>query len=380
MNDTTKIDLHNTASSDEAIAIIETSVKTLIANPSLAHSLPAIMLRGAPGVGKSTIVKDIADRLGIGFIDVRLAQLERVDFCGLPSVDDHVTEWNVPAFWPRDKKSKGIILLDEITSAPADLQVAAYQLVLDRRISNSNYELPDGWYIIAAGNRVTDRAVVKTMSSALANRFMHFEVEPNAEDWRGWAVKHDINPSVTGFIQFRPGLLHKMDNQNLEQGWPSPRSWEKVSNVLAMFDREGNEEILRKVVYGLIGPNVGVEFIEFHRTAKKFGNVLDMLTNPKTKIEIPTKSDEKCAFAAAVNYLLWNGKSEKDDKVRVEGMYRILNALTADFAVMIVKCAMQGNTRVSKLQAIKLIMSSPSYKEFAKKHAKAFAEKLSLDK
>ena len=144
MNDSTKIDMHNTISSDEAIAIIEKSVKTLIDNPSLARSLPPIMLRGAPGIGKSTIVREIADRLGIGFIDVRLANLERVDLCGLPSVNDHITEWNIPTFLPRDKKSKGILLLDEITSAPADLQVACYSLVLDRKIPNSNYEIPDG--------------------------------------------------------------------------------------------------------------------------------------------------------------------------------------------------------------------------------------------
>lgn len=376
--ESTKIDLHNVTSSDEAINIIETSVKKLLDNPDRAHRLPPIMLRGAPGVGKSTIVKEIADRLGIGFIDVRLAQLERVDFCGLPSVNDHVTEWNVPAFWPRDKKSKGIILLDEITSAPSDLQVAAYQLVLDRKISNSNYELPDGWFIVAAGNRITDRAVVKVMSSALANRFLHLELEPNAEDWCGWAVSHDIHPSVTGFITFRPALLHKMDNQNLEQGWPSPRSWEKVSNVLAMFG--DNEDVLRKVVYGLIGPNVGVEFIEFHRTAKNFDNVLEMLTNPKAKIVIPTKSDEKCAFAAALVYLLWNGKNEADHKKRVSGMYRILDELTQDFVAMICKQAMLGNTKVSRLQAIQLIMSDKAYPDFAKKHAKAFGERLSLDK
>ena len=378
MNESTKIDQHNVICTNEAIEIIEASVRTQMNNPSLAGSLPAIMLRGAPGVGKSTIVRDIANRLGIEFIDVRLSQLERVDFCGLPSVNDGTTTWNVPSFWPRDKKSKGILMLDEITSAPADVQVAAYQLVLDRQISNSNYKLPDGWYIIAAGNRTIDRAVVKTMSSALANRFMHFEVDANVEDWYQWGVAHDINPSVTGFIKFRPALLSKMDGQNLECGWPSPRSWERVSSMLPIFG--DNEEVLRKVVYGLVGPSAGVEFIEFHRTAKKFDDVLEMLTNPKAKVVIPTKADEKCAFAAAVSYLLWNGKNEKDDKVRVEGMYRIINEMTSDFAVMIVKAAMLGNTRVARMNAVKMICSSKSYAEFAKKHAKAFADRHSLDK
>ena len=377
MNDATQLDQHNVISTAEAVAIIETAVKTQAANPALAGKLPAIMLRGAPGVGKSTIVKDIANRLGIGFIDVRLAQLERVDFCGLPSVDDGVTKWNVPSFWPRDKKSKGILLLDEITSAPADVQVAAYQLVLDRQISNSNYTLPDGWYVIAAGNRTIDRAVVKTMSSALANRFVHFEIDPNVEDWYGWGAQHGIHPSVTGFIKFRPALLSKMDGQNLECGWPSPRSWERVSSMIPIFD--GNEDVLRKVVYGLVGPGAGVEFMEFHRTARKFDDVLEMLTNPKAKITIPSKADEKCAFAAAVSYLIWNGKDEKEDAKRVDGMYRIVKELSSDFAVLVVKSALLGNARVSRLQAIKLISTSKHYAEFAKAHAKTFAEKLSLD-
>ena len=94
MNDTTKINQHNVVSSNDAITYIESLVNTLIADQSLARKLPPIMLRGAPGVGKSTIVRSIAEKLGIEFIDIRLSQLERVDFCGLPSIEDHTTTWN----------------------------------------------------------------------------------------------------------------------------------------------------------------------------------------------------------------------------------------------------------------------------------------------
>ena len=366
---TTSVDMHNLVSSEEAINLIETSVKTLIANPNLADSLPPILLRGAPGVGKSTIVRTIANKLNIGFVDVRLAEMERVDFAGLPSVADGTTEWNVPSFWPRDPDSKGIILLDEITSAPADVQVAAYQIVLDRKISNSNYKLPNGWFIVAAGNRTNDRAVVKTMSSALANRFMHFEVAANIEDWILWAVAHDIHPSVTGYLRYRPESLFKMDAQNLEMGWPSPRSWERVSNVLPMFGT--NEDVLRKAVYGLVGNNVGVEFMEFHRINEQFDDVLEMLTNPKAEVKIPKEIDRKYALVSAVSYLLWNGKTDKDDTIRVEGLYRIANELSADFATALIKSAMVGNSRVPRMQAVAKIMKSKSYPEFAKKYSAA---------
>ena len=331
----------------------------------MAGSLPAIMLRGAPGVGKSTIVRTVAQNLGIGFIDVRLAQMERVDFTGLPSVREGMTEWNVPSFWPRDMKSKGIILLDEITSAPSDCQVAAYSVVLDRRIPNSNYVLPNGWLIVAAGNRTCDRAVVKTMSSALANRFVHFEVEANSEDWVKWAIVNDINPAIIGFINYRPSHLLKMEGQNLEQGWPSPRSWERVSNVIKMFN--GNIELLRKVVYGLIGNGVGLEFMEFYKMSAEFDSILEVMLNDKAEFTLPDKNDKKYAVASAVIYHLWNGTDEKDTEARINGFYRILSKMPNDFGAMMIRSAMLGNKKVKPMDAMKKIMTNKNYATAAKK-------------
>ena len=365
MANNSAIDMHNLVSSDEITNIVETAAKTLIAHPELAGSLPAIMLRGAPGVGKSTIVRTVAQKLGIGFIDVRLAQMERVDFAGLPSVKDGMTEWNVPSFWPRDMKSKGIILLDEITSAPSDCQVAAYSVVLDRRIPNSNYVLPNGWLIVAAGNRTCDRAVVKAMSSALANRFVHFEVEANSEDWVKWAVCNDINPAVVGYINYRPNNLFKMEGQNLEQGWPSPRSWERVSNCISMFN--GNTELLRKVVYGLIGNGVGIEFMEFFKMSAEFDSILEVMTNDKATFVLPDKADRRFAVASAVVYHLWNGTSDEDTENRVNGFYKVLMAMPNDFGAMMIKSAMLGNKKVTPMDAMRKIMTNKNYAEAAKK-------------
>ena len=360
------VDMHNLVSSADAASIIETMAKSRIAG----QNTNACLFRGKPGIGKSSIVKQVAEKLEIEFVDIRLAQLDRVDLCGLPSVDNGTTRWNVPMFWPTDPDSKGIIFFDEITSALPDVQVAAYSVILDRKIPNTDYQLPKGWQIVAAGNLSTDRAVVKSMSSALANRFMHFELEANTKDWEVWALSNDIHPSVTGYINYRPENLLVMNGQNLEQGWPSPRSWEGVSKAVANFG--ANEHLLQKVVYGLIGPGVGVEFMAFYKIASQFDDVMNMLQNPTAEINIPIEADRRYALCSSVAYLIWQENDDAEIKRRVSGFYRIANKLSPDFATALVKKCMCGNSNVSKLKAMQYIMTAPEYKEFAAKYNAAF--------
>jgi len=368
----TALDTHNLVTVTKATKIIKKYAQAHAKHPELAHKIPALMFRGAPGVGKSSLIRSIAEELGIGFVDVRLAQMERVDFQGLPSVEKKQTSWNIPSFWPTDPKSKGIILFDEITSAPQDVQVAAYQIVLDRALPNADYELPPGWLIVAAGNRAIDKAVVKAMSSALANRFLHMELAADAESWVEWGVRNGIHPSVTGFIQYRPALLFKMEGENLEQGWPSPRSWERVSTNIDLFNDD--VDILRSAVYGLIGTGVGVEFMEFYRMSAKFDDILQVLTNPKKEFKMPEKADERYAVVSAVIYHLWNGETEAEQNKRVDGFYRILDKLTPDFAALLVKGAMMGNDKVKPMEAMNAICSNKHYDAAAEKFDKAFSQ------
>ena len=146
------------------------------------HHTP-VMLWGPPGVGKSDMVRQTAMRHQVPVIDIRLSQMEPSDLRGIPfRVDGHV-EWAVPAILPDARRhgTSGILFLDEITSAPPSVSAAAYQLILDRRLGE--YQVPPGWAIFAAGNRQGDRGVTYTMPAPLANRFSHFEVEVNLDDW-----------------------------------------------------------------------------------------------------------------------------------------------------------------------------------------------------
>lgn len=361
------INLHNKMNMDELESILMTNCKLICENPSMAAVIPPILIHSSPGVGKSSVVRDVAKKLGIGFVDVRLAEMESIDIRGLPfkttaeSPDGKKTEvmkWCAADFWPRDPNSRGIIFLDELTSCDKSCQVAAYELILDRKIGDL-YKVPDGWYIVSAGNLTTDRAVATCMSSALANRFLHVEVDVDDEQWLTWAASHDIHPSVTGFIRYRPMALFSMENENLERGWPSPRSWERVSSMVKIYG--SNEKILRKLTYGLVGPAKGVEFMEFFRLNKKFDNVIDMMLG-KIPISIPEKNDELYAMCSTMVYMLWRNEDTAEENTRLAGFFSILEKIRPEFVMMCINGAKYGSTPAIAAERAKKLFYHPSYK------------------
>jgi len=165
------------------------------------------MLWGPPGVGKSEMVSQVAKKNNVEVIDIRLSQMEPSDLRGIPFRENESVEWAVPAMLPNVERhgETGILFLDEITSAAPSVSAAAYQLILDRRLGQ--YEVPKGWAIFAAGNRQGDRGVTYTMPAPLANRFSHFEVDLNLDDWVAWAYANDIDDRIIAFLRFRPDLL-----------------------------------------------------------------------------------------------------------------------------------------------------------------------------
>lgn len=375
------IDTHNIVSPAELYTILNMQLDRIRECPSDINTMAPLLIHGSPGCGKSSIVKQVCEDNNIDFIDVRLAQIEPADIRGLPvpNREEHVMEWYVNGTWPRNKNGRGIIFLDEITSCDRSVQVSSYELVLDRRLGNL-YSVPPGYLIVAAGNNTTDRAVAVTMSSALANRFMHVELKEDVESWWKWAYSSNIHPAVIGFIKFKPHMLFNMDEgQNLERGWPSPRSWERVSQLCHMY-KDRSDDLLRKLVYGTVGNGAGVEFMEFYRINAEFSNILDIMTNPNSKIIIPAQADRKHALVSGMVYLLWRGKDAVDEKARINGFYRICCELESDFASMALLAAIQSKDKLATKERAGKLLIHPMFKKWKDLHGAALTKNLDLSK
>jgi MoxR-like ATPase len=242
------------------------------------------------------MVSQVASRHGAPVIDVRLSQMEPSDLRGIPfRVEDRV-EWAVPALLPDATRHgrAGILFLDEITSAPPSISAAAYQLILDRRLGE--YQVPSGWAIFAAGNRQGDRGVTYTMPSPLANRFSHFEVETNLDDWVAWAYRAGIDDRVIGFLRFRPELLFDFDPTHNPVAFPSPRSWEFAHRGLQKFSDES--DILQGTLQACVGPAAGVELHAFVNSLDQMPDLDAIVAGDD--VSTPQEIDLQYAVAAAL--------------------------------------------------------------------------------
>ena len=259
------------------------------------HHTP-VMLWGPPGVGKSDMIRQAAERHQVEVIDIRLSQMEPSDLRGIPFRNEDSVEWAIPAILPDTGRhgARGILFLDEITSAPPSVSAAAYQLILDRRLGE--YQVPEGWAIFAAGNRQGDRGVTYTMPAPLANRFSHFDVEAHLDDWVAWAYQHGIDERVIAFLRFRPELLFDFDPAHNPMAFPSPRSWEFAHRSLQKFG--DNPELLQGALQACVGPAAGIELTAFVNSLDKMPDLDDIITG--REVPVPDEIDLQYAVAAAL--------------------------------------------------------------------------------
>ena len=302
-----------------------------------------VFIWGPPGIGKSDIVHQIGDALDAHVIDVRLSLWEPTDIKGIPyySAEDNKMSWAPPVELPdaaMASQHKAIILfLDEMNSAAPAVQAAAYQLILNRRVGA--YELPDNVYIVAAGNRETDKGVTYRMPAPLANRFVHLELAVSFDDWFDWAVDNKIHKDVVGFLQFAKRDLYDFDPKSPNRSFATPRSWSFVSELL---EDNLDDETTTDLVSGCVGEGLAIKFVAHRKVAASMPNPSDILEGKIKEI----KSKEISAMYSLTVSLCYELKEacDKGDKKfdsKVDKFLRfMMDNFETELVVMGVKLAL----------------------------------------
>lgn len=310
---------------------------TKVVNKLIVKKLP-VFVWGAPGIGKSSIVKQIAASQGLEFLDLRLSLLDPTDLKGIPFFNAETNEgvWAQPSFLPSNPESKGILFLDEINTAPPAVQASAYQLILDRRVGE--YELPSGWSIVAAGNRENDRGVVYKMPPPLANRFVHFEMEVDFEDWKAWAYSAKIEASIIGYLAYDKSMLFTFDPTSNEKSFATPRSWEYVDSIV----KSGIEtELILDSISGAVGREAAIGYMSFKKVMKALPDLNTILDGTLTQLE---EDDAKVMMALAIG--LVNALVDNPSDEAIDNVLKFSLNLPGEFAIMLVKDMQQNNIDV----------------------------------
>lgn len=252
---------------------------------AVAADLP-VLLWGEPGIGKTAALTQLAESLDLPLTTVIASVHEPSDFSGLPIVGDDPAEQGVPMA-PPDwavrlvRAGRGLLFLDELSTAPPAVQAALLRLVLERRIGA--LRLPPEVRIVAAANPRSSAADGWELSPPLANRFVHLQWTHDHEVVvRGlggtWprATLPRLGPerlpqavdfarrAVCGLLAARPKLVHQLPSGETRRGgpWPSPRSWEMTLRLIAFATAAGSSrDVLSLLVRGTVGDGPGLELL-----------------------------------------------------------------------------------------------------------------------
>jgi hypothetical protein len=248
---------------------------------AIAAGVP-VLLWGAPGTGKSSVIRAIAVSLGWPCETVIASIREPSDFAGLPLVMGEEVYFAPPA-WARRLAAagRGLLFLDELSTAPPAVQAALLRVVLERVVGD--LELPAAVAVVAAANPPDQAANGWDLSAPLANRLCHlnWEIDPQAvaeglaggwvapqvpalpEDWSsgGFGLARAL---VAAFLHVQPGLACEppSDANSAGRGWPSPRTWEMTARLWGASEAvKASEEARSALVRGAVGEAAGVQFL-----------------------------------------------------------------------------------------------------------------------
>lgn len=299
----------------------------------LRVTIPAglpVLVKGAPGVGKSDIIAQASEESGAEVIIEHPVVSDPTDFKGLPFAKNGKADF-LPFGSLRnilEAKKKTVYFLDDLGQAPPSVQAACMQLILARRINGNR--VSDHVTFIAATNRHTDRAGVTGILEPVKSRFTSIvELEPDIEDWVEWALQADVPTELIAFIRFRPNLLFGFEPTNEIKNTPCPRT---VVNVGKLMQLGVPHEIEYETYSGAAGEGFAAELMAFLNIFRELPNPDMVLMDPQ-KATVPEDP--------ATLYAICGALARRSSSNTIDRLITYANRLPAEFSVLLIRDCVQ---------------------------------------
>lgn len=280
-----------------------------------------VFIWGAPGIGKSAIVRQFAADVGLECVSLLGSQLAPEDIIGVPQIVEERSIFCPPRIIAREEPY--CLFLDELNACSPEVQKAFYSLILERRIGE--YRLPEGSIVIGAGNRAQDNAITRPMSSALVNRMFHVELAANSRVWLEWAAQNGIHRFVYDYICSRPDHLWAQPPKT-EEPSSTPRSWEMLSDILHSYGEDIPESTLSLCAYGCLTAAHATQFIAYVRQVRSKYSLKKILDGTQKWPGKPEERDVLYFLAQSFRSQLIKELPESRSKLSGESMALVFRA------------------------------------------------------
>ena len=222
-----------------------------------------VLLRGRHGIGKSTVVYQYANKIGMSVVERRASQMTEGDLVGLPTIEGNSTRFNPPDWFKTACNEPVVLFLDEIDRATIEVRQGIFELTDSRKLNG--HRLHDDTIIFAAvnGGEHGSQYQVGEMDPAELDRWTVFDIEPSTEDWLDWAKDSGISQEVWDFINQNPSHLEHKDDFEPNKVYPSRRSWERLDECIKGANCMDDQPTLYQLTCAFVGFEAAVSFKDF---------------------------------------------------------------------------------------------------------------------
>lgn len=297
-----------------------------------------VCVEGSPGGGKTSIIRQVAEDLGVAYIERHLPTSLPEDFgIPYPKADSDTFEFKLPDWFPVKGKApdEGILCFDDRNQASPDLQKILANICQARTLHGA--ELPDGWQVVSTGNRQSDRAGSNRVLSHLRDRETVLELDTHLDDFCAWGMENGVPSEAIAFLQYRPNLLHDFDPQ--KDISPTPRSWvEGVFNLMGKVPVDSEYSVFS----GAVGEGAAAEFTGFLRIFRNLPDPDHIMNNPTTA-DVPNDP--------ATLYAISGSLANRVDKTNIDNLTKYLARVPKEFSVLTMTMGLRSNNEIASSKA-----------------------------